>query len=229
MDACEPTLPGARLEDALAMDDAWVLARDEAHRRATLCHFDGASFTPVETLDFVPHELAVLGDHFVASNLVTNRVLVRPVAGGTWTEPEGLVEIGTTLDDLVVRGEAVFANYSRVEGDEHWWRVMPAHADRVDGLPGFGGELWRIDLDETHATHCASSWFDGHEVCTDYVSVAEHHVLRVDGDAPIEAGLLHLESPDVTWYVPFAVGPGELVLAGASGQIYVTDPAILAR
>lgn len=221
---CDADADALSLVDAPSMTDAWVLGVHYETETATLCHFDGSSFTVVETLDPAPSELVAFDSELYAMD--EGGLRVRAIDGGTWRTGVR-VPFGSTADQLVVREDAVFMHVTTSDTDE-WRRVDGEHDERLAGAPGFGGELWRVDLAETMSTDCHHSLWSGRDICTDRVEVREYRVFRVEGATPVEAGLLHLDAPDVIWYVPILVGPGQLVLAGGSGQIFVTDPALLA-
>jgi hypothetical protein len=210
--------------DAPSMDRAWILGVDDDADTATLCLFDGTDITPIETLETIPSELVAFGSELYAMD--EGGLRVRAIDGGTWRTGVR-VPFGSTADQLVVREDAVFMHVTTSDTDE-WRRVDGDHDERLAGAPGFGGELWRVDLTDAMSTDCHHSLWSGRDICTDRVDVREYRVFRVEGATPVEAGLLHLDAPDVIWYVPILVGPGQLVLAGGSGQIFVTDPALLA-
>lgn len=216
---CDPTLSSATLLDATSMDHAWVLSFDHGLEQATLCLFDGEDFVsrePIEhgVYDLVEHEgrLVWLDDAGV--------IRARDVDGEAITTI-GRVPDGTTANALLARPDAVYVS-SVGEIDERWSRIEGNAAVAIEGLPGFDGERWRVELTEETHSSCGVSWFDGTRYCNDVTDVAEHHVRRIDGATPVDAGYLRLERPDVTWYVTMIVGPGQLVLAGSTGRVFVT-------
>lgn len=220
--SCDPERPAARLADAVALDDAWIVASDPATQTATLCHFDGAALTP-EPLPFAPAALLETEGMLVAVT-TAGELRRRPREGGSWSSVDGFFELGTQLVEASPRDEAIFLHFARAYDDVgRWWRVTGSDAARVpEGIPGMNGELWRIESTEHEVEECSYSLWSGRDICTTYVEVAEHRVLRVEGDEPVEVGFLHLDRFEVTDLVPLVLGPGQLALAGSSGQLWVT-------
>ncbi len=218
---CDPNVPAAWLVDAPAMDDVWLLAVGST---TTLCHFDGTHVDARETLDFMAMDVVEHDGALYAADPYDGVVRRRSLtAGSTWDRVGG-VEAGTTqLTDLVVRGDGVFARFDGYEGSS-WWDVSNG-AVMLEGIPGLAGERWRLEQSTATSTHCASSWFDGHEVCTENVDALDLHVLRVDGGEEREAGYLHVDRPGARWYETYAVPNGQLLLGSSVGEMYVTAGA----
>lgn len=221
---CDPALSAAWLVDAPAIDDAWLLA--VGNGATTLCHWDGAHVDARESLDFFAMQVVVYEGSLYAMDPNAGIVYRRSLAAGSaWARIPG-VEAGTTsLTDIVVRDEGVFA---RFEGDgvTTWWRLDGRSATAIEGIPGLTGERWRIDQSSTTSTHCGSSWFDGREHCSDYVDTLDLHVMRVDGGTEREAGYLHVEQAGSRWYESYPVANGQLLLGSSSGEMFVTPGAL---
>lgn len=216
---CDPSLAQASLMDATAMDHAWVLSFDHGLEARTLCLFDGVDFVSRESLDrsvtdLVEHEgrLFALDDQGV--------IRARPIGEETWSILDRLPD-GTVATSLLARPDAVYV-HSVGEVDERWSRIEDREAIAIEGMPGFDGERWEVEYAAQTHSSCGTSWFDGTRYCNEVTDVAEHHVRRIDGDAPVDAGYLRLEAGEVTWYETSIVGPGQLMLAGSTGRVFVT-------
>jgi hypothetical protein len=210
------------LGDAVALDDAWLFASTFGSGESTLCHFDGSELSS-SPLPFEISSLAEVEGALVAVD--AHGAVRRQLEGGDWSELDGFPEEGATYAQSVVRSDAMYLRYASTEGEDHWWRITATSAARVSGgIPGMNGETWRVELDEATSEQCGYSLWSGMDVCTTRVDLAEYRVLRTDGAAPVEVGYLRLEQGDITWYETMVVGPGQLLLAGSSGQLFVTAP-----
>lgn len=218
---CDPSTPDAWLVDAPAIDDAWLLAVGNGGG-STLCHFDGTHVDARETLGFFAQEVVEHDGTLYAmdpdAGVVRRRALT---AGSTWESVRGVEEGTTQISEIVVRDDGVYAHFESYDVST-WWSVSGRTATAIEGMPGLTGERWRLDQTTTTSTHCGSSWFDGHEVCTDNVDTLDLHVMRVDGGQEREAGYLHVEQPGTRWYEAYPVGDGRLLLGSSSGEMYVT-------
>ncbi|MBN8611612.1 MAG: hypothetical protein J0L92_13550 [Deltaproteobacteria bacterium] len=216
---CDPSLSSASLMDATAMDHAWVMSFDRGLGERTLCLFDGVDFVSREPLDHTVTDLVEHDGRLFALD-EEGVIRFRSIGEGSWTSIARVPD-GTEATSLLARPDAVYVS-SAGETSFVWSRIEGDAARVIEGMPGFDGERWEVEYTEQTHSSCGTSWFDGSRYCNEITDVAEHHVRRIDGDAPVDAGYLRLEDGDVTWYETQIVGPGQLILAGSSGRIFVT-------